>query len=142
MLKNRIAKYAAIALVGVATLAGVAIKKWDDYTSTPRYVVNNTLTNIGQPKNPLTIEDYREEYPITKKEAQEDLERILSNAPFQRTDVKKVELAKSVTMDYLQTENRRGLKRQIELIGRDSVNHLFSFINSPYITSSRCKITK
>lgn len=135
MIKKAIRNKLIITLVGAALLTGVLFEA-HTYTTTPKYIANHELKAYNPSTSERIILESKTRNP-DKRERARDLQQILSRAPFQKSDIEKVEATKAVELGYISPEKNSHLSRQVERLGRNSIDHMFAFINSPYLTKDK-----
>ncbi|MEI7719026.1 MAG: hypothetical protein WCI72_04105 [archaeon] len=140
MLKSKIAKYAAIALAGATLLTG-ALKGWNDYTSTPQYIANHDFRSTPEKWGIKRILRETTDRNLERVESSRDLEEILSRVNFKKENIEKIELVKSTETSYISPETNPQITKRIKIFGKDSIYHLFTFINSPYLKKQELQIS-
>jgi len=127
-------KYGLRVAIGALSLAG-ALWFYNDYrVNTPSYIVNHALS-IRNPteKKKIILKNTKIERHINSEEGQRDLETVLSSSPFKRKDILKMTLSNSYNFNFVDFEKNTKLAKKLARLGEDSINHMFNYVQSPYI---------
>lgn len=122
-----------VLLAGAALLGGAGYIANLDIDSPREIVAQDIIPHKIVSSEKVVISGTKENRNFNSQEASEDLERILASASFKKADVRDSSLVSSYSYTYIGIEKDVKLGQRLARLGRDSINHMFDYFNSPYL---------
>ncbi len=105
---------------------------WHLHISSPKYVVENDIqARKSLPSKRVELENVRTD---TSQETQDkDLEFLLNESRINRASLNSVGFQNSSATSYINFEQNGRFASQLIKLGKDSIDHIVKYIDSPYI---------